>query len=257
MQKVVGRSYGNSTVKSIKNFRVAKNGSVKYRYILECRCGCVFDVEYANLQKAKEPCPNCRQKARAASKAHHPLKLVWQGIVHRCTVPTCAGWPYYGGRGITVCPQWLGATAEHTATVAGFWQFVEDIGPRPSPQHTVGRINNDGPYSPENCEWQTSAQQANNKRTSVFATVAGRTQTLAQWANELGIGSPRLYSAAKVLGVSPETMIERLLALSPEERKKQQRWRAPAASGAPMSHEDISALDNALNVLLFDVHDII
>ena len=101
-----------------------------------------------------------------------PMYRRWYNIKSRCTNPNNEKWADYGGRGITLCERW------HT-----FENFLQDIGHPPSPHHTVGRIDNDGPYSPENCRWETSLQQQNNKRSNV--KINGK--TLAEHARALGI----------------------------------------------------------------------
>ena len=83
----------------------------------------------------------------------HPLYKLWSGMHRRCTARHGREWKNYGGRGIAVCERWN-----------DFWAFVADMGERPSPRHSLGRIDNDGPYDPQNCEWQTARQQARNRR---------------------------------------------------------------------------------------------
>ncbi|AMT73977.1 hypothetical protein ABG82_19015 [Mycobacteroides immunogenum] len=79
-------------------------------------------------------------------------------MVARCTRPTHHRWASYGGRGITVCDRWR----------SDFWTFVHDMGERP-PGLSLDRINNDGPYSPDNCRWATNSQQSKNRRASAYA----------------------------------------------------------------------------------------
>lgn len=78
----------------------------------------------------------------------------WQGMVARCHQPTNENYPEYGGRGIVVCERWREDISA----------FIADVGPRPSPRHSIDRINNDRGYEPGNVRWATAKEQANNRR---------------------------------------------------------------------------------------------
>jgi len=94
----------------------------------------------------------------------------------RCFNPNYERFDRYGGRGITVCERWL-----------DFDNFYADMGPRPSPQHSLDRENNDGDYEPNNCRWATKLEQANNTSINRFVIVDGISMTVAQAARVTGL----------------------------------------------------------------------
>ena len=93
-------------------------------------------------------------RLQVKGNTRHPLYKTWEGMKNRCLNPNYPEFHYYGGRGITVCPEWR----------SSFWQFVADMGPKPSSKHSIDRVNPNGDYEPNNCRWATSIEQANNKR---------------------------------------------------------------------------------------------
>ena len=107
-----------------------------------------------------------------------PTFRVWCEMRRRCSDPKRNNYARYGGRGISVCPAWLG--------VGWFLNFLADMGERP-PGHSLDRVDNDGDYTPDNCRWATLEQQGRNKRNSTALTFAGETHTLVAWAEKTGI----------------------------------------------------------------------
>jgi hypothetical protein len=107
--------------------------------------------------------------------------------------PNAANYANYGGRGITVDPRWSKFTA-----------FIEDMGPCPSPQHTLNRLDNDGPYCPENCAWSNVEDQQNNRRNSVFVEAFGKRMTVAQWMRETGLTRDIINHRIFVMKMDPE-----------------------------------------------------
>jgi hypothetical protein len=114
----------------------------------------------------------------------HPLYATWCGMIQRCEYAKAAGYARYGGRGIRVCDRW-----RHD-----FAAFLADMGPRPTPRHTVDRVDNDGNYEPGNCRWATRTEQRNNiPGRLVWLTLNGETHTVTEWARLRGIDSFTLF----------------------------------------------------------------
>lgn len=110
-----------------------------------------------------------------------PTLNLWTNMVARCHNPKRPDYRYYGGRGIAVCDRWRGS----------FAAFVRDMGTRPDGM-SLERIDNDGPYSPDNCRWATRDEQMQNTRHTRRLTLNGRTQGLNAWAKEIGINKESL-----------------------------------------------------------------
>lgn len=112
----------------------------------------------------------------AARKNKSREYRAWCGAKRRCYLKTNPKYPSYGGRGIKMCDRWLDS----------YENFLADMGRCPKGM-TLGRKDNDGNYEPDNCQWETQKQQANNRRSSVWVEFNGQRKTLHQWAESLGM----------------------------------------------------------------------
>lgn len=152
-------------------------------WVCSCDCGTVRDVFVGNLRQGYSQSCGCLKDERTRIRNRtHGLSAsreykIWAGMKKRCYDPSCKSFEDYGKRGIAVCARWQGS----------FENFYADMGPRPSRRHSIERVNNDGPYSPDNCRWATQREQVNNTRRNHFIEWNGERLTLAQWAERAGI----------------------------------------------------------------------
>jgi hypothetical protein len=104
----------------------------------------------------------------------------------RCSNPRSPNHRNYAGRGIHVCEAWN-----------NFETFHADMGDRPSPLHSLERIDNNSGYSPENCKWATQREQQRNTRQNRHLTLNGRTLLIVQWSEETGIPQSHISQRLK------------------------------------------------------------
>ncbi len=109
----------------------------------------------------------------------------WLNMQTRCFWPSSPTYKWYGALGVTICERWKGDN--------GFINFFDDLGLAP-PNTSLDRINPRGNYEPGNCRWADIQQQQNNRRNNKLLTYQGRTQTMALWAEEIGIHKATLAS---------------------------------------------------------------
>ncbi len=104
------------------------------------------------------------------------VRTTWRNIKIRCGARAGRNWWYYGSRGITLCPEWW----------SSFDAFFLHVGPKPSPLHSIDRINNDGSYEPGNVRWATAKEQAANRRASVRVASSVRKRSGSPFSLTLG-----------------------------------------------------------------------
>ncbi len=110
-------------------------------------------------------------------------RSTWSSILRRCYKKDNASYPKWGGRGIRVCKRWRDS----------FDSFLQDMGRRPSPKHSIDRIDNDGDYKPSNCRWTTNKVQSNNRRNTIWLKYHGQTLSISMWADKLKLPRRLLY----------------------------------------------------------------
>lgn len=156
---LTGRKFERLTV-------LKKSGKRGAKILWECICECgathfatTSDLNYGSVKSCG--CLLSGKTSRNARHGHSPRSgrqsqtyNSWRGMLDRCEKPNHISYPYYGGKGVTVCDRWK-----------SFENFLSDMGNRPSGK-TIDRINSDGNYEPSNCRWATIAEQNRNRKFS-------------------------------------------------------------------------------------------
>lgn len=118
----------------------------------------------------------------------------WSYMKTRCLNPNCDKFYLYGGRGITIHPEWI----------ISFQKFLDHIGPAPSHEHSLDRINTNGNYEPGNVKWSTHVEQCNNRRTSNLIMIGGETKSIKDWCRHYDLKYHAIWNRIVKRGMSPE-----------------------------------------------------
>lgn len=178
-----------------------------------CDCGNLKIATADNLRYGSPDSCGCRSGRKKHGLGNkHPLYGSWGKMHQRCSNPKTPLFERYGGRGISVCERWR-----------DFPAFIADMGPKPSPKHSIDRINNNGNYEPGNCRWATRVQQARNTSFNHRITFMGREMCVSE--------------AAEIAGLSSACVAKRLRRGWPVERALS---RPPRKTAPPRSRDSLT-----------------
>lgn len=182
------------------------------RVMVRCDCGSEYSMfEFSAKRGNTRQCNGCAKKSPnrmasgkrtgRANKTHGLTGTAeyraWNQMKNRCLIPTVKAYPSYGGRGIKVSPLWLN----------DFPAFLSHVGPRPSPQHSLDRLDNNGNYEPGNVAWRTFSEQNANRRNSVNIEFRGESVPLAELARRFDMPYCKLHRRIVRLGWNVEDAV--------------------------------------------------
>lgn len=186
---LTGQRFGRLTV-------VRRAGSDKHKHRLyECVCDCGAELHVISLSLKRGTTKSCGclrndvTRERATTHGHSAGYkfttefMCYRGMKKRCTNENNKSYKDYGGRGIKVCDRWL----------ESFENFYADMGSKPSPKHSIDRIDVDGNYEPLNCRWATAEEQVRNKRIyqSVTAGVSWNKRD-KRWISKISVNNKKI-----------------------------------------------------------------
>lgn len=165
-----------------------------------CRCDCGMEKAVVGTSLTSDGSKSCGCLRREVGKemsasnfknkthgqSRTPVFQAWVDMLKRCNDPKHKSFRNYGGRGITVAPEFK-----------DFAAFYKEIGPKPSPAHTLDRIDNNKGYIFGNIRWATQRQQMANVRKNISVTFQGETLIVAEWARRIGIDAGTLGQRLK------------------------------------------------------------
>lgn len=187
----------NQTFGRLKALKPVYRNNRTY-WLCECECGNLKEIR----QDAWGKTNSCGCMQIESRTTHHlsgdKLYTVWKNMKTRCYNSQYWNYPNYGGRGITICEEWL-------KDFSSFYSWALSSGYQEG--LTIERVNNDGPYSPDNCKWATKEEQDANRRNNHRLTYKGETKTVTQWAKLTGLPAAAILSRIRY-GWSPDEIIE-------------------------------------------------
>lgn len=208
---LTGKQFGRLRVLRRGPAHRTSGGHAAVVWACRCDCGAEHLVKAGNLRTGSVQSCGCMRDELLAqrSRTHgHTISgrssaefRAWSGMKRRCLRPQSKDWPNYGGRGIKVCDRW----------VDSFAAFLADMGSRPSPSHSIERLDVNGNYEPGNCVWATAKEQQRNRRDNVRLHAFGDERCVAEWAEKAAPADATIRGRLK-LGWEPENAISKPVA---------------------------------------------
>jgi hypothetical protein len=200
-QDLTGLCFGRLTVlRCLEKARKLADGRKTHtRWFAQCECGnLVTPRSDALLSGVSQSCGCLHAEITSGRQTSHgmsdsPEYKAWAAMLQRCTNSNAPSYLHYGGRGIAVDPLW-----------SSFENFYADMGPRPSPFHTLERLNNNLGYTRNNCSWELHQTQMNNTRQNKMLLFNGTVKTLMQWCRELNLPYSTIQSRLHACGWSAD-----------------------------------------------------
>lgn len=175
VSEYLGRDFGNWKVIGVPKEKLPFTA-----VIARCACGKIRTVYFRSLRIGDSTSCGCLRTLRVAKlkyrhgMANTPEYKTWKVMIQRCFNPAFVSFPNYGKRGITVSKEWK----------EDFVNFFRDVGPKPSPTHTIDRINVNGNYERGNVRWATRKEQCRNKTNNHLITYLNETLPVIAWAEK-------------------------------------------------------------------------
>ena len=176
-------------------------------YLCLCDCGKEIQALHANLMRgATKSCGCWKVESAGRQFLKHGMSQsseygIYVGMKKRCYKETYIEFHLYGGKGIKVCDRWL----------QSFENFYADMGNRPSPLHSIDRIDSMLGYSKENCRWATKREQTINRKNSVFVEYKNERVHLSDFAKKIGAKYSSAYNCIVRKGLTVDEALKRLI----------------------------------------------
>jgi hypothetical protein len=205
IKNLVGAVHGRLRVLAYDSLHVFPNGKKAAKWRCQCECGNTLVALGRDIQNGHTRSCGCivhemgltktLTHGHARKSGPSPEYRTWAGIRQRCTTPGASNYAFYGGRGITMCDRWL-----HS-----FENFLADVGPKPSPKHSIDRIDNARGYEPGNVRWITHIDQMQNTRRNRIIEFRGERASASEDALTKPLARARAIAATPTTAAPPST----------------------------------------------------